>query len=48
MINKHTEYENIIKESINDMKYEIQSLVKLLDNEPRSEGGDKFILKLYS
>ena len=38
MISRHPEHESVIKESISDVRYEIQSLVKLLDNEPTSEG----------
>lgn len=37
MISNHPEYKSVIKESIGYIRYEIKSLVKLLDNEPTSE-----------
>jgi hypothetical protein len=35
----------VIKESISNVKYEIQSLVKLFDNKPTSEGERRLFLK---
>ncbi|MEG1411750.1 MAG: hypothetical protein RSD36_18100 [Terrisporobacter sp.] len=45
MISKHPVHENVIKRSINDMRYEIKSLVKLLDNEPSSDVNRRFYLR---
>ena len=45
MISRHPEHESVIKESISDVRYEIQSLVNPFDKKPTSEGERSLFLK---
>lgn len=45
MFSRHPEHEDIIKGRVSDVRYEISSLVKLLDNEPISEVNRALYLK---
>lgn len=45
MFSRHTEQEDIIKGRVSDVRYEISSLIKLLDNEPISEVNRTLYLK---
>ena len=45
MFSKHPEHEGIIRNKVSDVRYEISSLIKLLDNEPISEVNRALYLK---
>lgn len=45
MFSRYSEHENIIKSKVRDVRYEISSLIKILDNAPISEVNRALYLK---
>ncbi|MBS6024325.1 MAG: hypothetical protein KIB00_09585 [Paeniclostridium sordellii] len=45
MLSRHPEHKDSIKGKVSDVRYEISSLIKLLDNEPISEVNRALYLK---